>query len=651
LIDICHVGRIHAWVCAAVLLVACGRSDRPKARGEAPLLDTITRMADVQKAKERLRKGALDEAERLAGAVLDTSRSVPALARQQCMALGVLGIVQQRRSDYDSALVLHKEALRVAENAGDTLSIGTAWMNIGTVLDDQGDYDGALEAQLNALRIKERSADSLSLARVLHNLSVNHWRRDDLPAAISTLQRSIAIKRTRDTLALVGSLNGLGVLLTEAGKYDSAIAVLRESLTFHDRMAGGAEREMQLHNLGLAFEKKGVLDSAQHYYAQALQFARQHGSMDVENHALHGLAELLLLRGRYAEAGPLLDSSLVLAQKIGSLDDMTEAHDAMMRRCEALHNAECALYHYREYDRLRDSLMSVETKAAMAELRLKYDTEHKDRENQTLRAGQKLSELRAERNRWIAIGIGVIAIAIAISAWALIQRARQHAARREAELEQQALRLQMDPHFLFNALNTVPGLYASGDAMTANDHVAHLSKFLRLVLETSRRRVVPLEQEVELVEQYLRISANRKPGSFTWKVKVMPYVQADRVAIPPMLIQPLVENAIEHGFNGVQTGHVSVLVDRAGSILHLEVKDNGVGRTAAANRPSRRNGSSLGIDLVRKRIALFDRRSAPHEVVELRDERAEDGSAKGTTVIVRLRIQTLSEHAAAGDRG
>ncbi|HPF92278.1 MAG TPA: histidine kinase, partial [Flavobacteriales bacterium] len=295
--------------------------------------------------------------------------------------------------------------------------------------------------------------------------------------------------------------------------------------------------------------------------------------------------------------------------------------------------------------------MNAGTQAAMEELALQYDTEKKDRENAELRAAQELADLRAERNRWLAIGIGVVAFALLMLAWMLVQRNRHRARQREAELEQQALRLQMDPHFLFNALNTIPGLYANGDGVKANDHVGHLSRFLRLVLETSRRRTIPLEQEVQLVEHYLRISENRKPDSFTWELRVMPYVQAERVAIPPMLIQPVVENAIEHGFNGRSKGHVSVLVDRAGSVLHIEVRDDGIGRNTAAQRPSRRNGTSLGIDLVRQRIALFDRHTSITEAVQVRDGRAEDGSTRGTVVTIRLRVQLMSEYDAAGDRG
>jgi LytS/YehU family sensor histidine kinase len=330
---------------------------------------------------------------------------------------------------------------------------------------------------------------------------------------------------------------------------------------------------------------------------------------------------------------------------------MKEAHASLATLHEHMDEHAKALEHYRTYHTLSDSLMNAGVSSEMSELRLRYDTEHRDRENAELRAQQELADLRAARNRWIAIGIGVIAIAIAAIAWAMAQRNRQRAYQREAELEQQALRLQMDPHFLFNALNTIPGLYATGDAVLANDHVGHLSKYLRAVLETSRRRTIPLAQEIELVKHYLQISANRRSGQFTWTLKVMPYVRPERVAVPPMLVQPLVENALEHAFPGGRKGHVQVLFDQAGSVLHIEVSDNGVGREAAAKQPSRRGTTSLGLDLVRRRVELFDQQANLSDAVRVTDLRNTDGTPNGTTIILRMRVRNLDEHAAAGDRG
>jgi tetratricopeptide (TPR) repeat protein/two-component sensor histidine kinase len=631
----------------ACLLLACGRERPVGAAHGTAARDTVSFRAELDSARDLLRRGSIDRVEEIASGVLDASSVQRSLIKQRLQALSMLGQVQQRRTRLDSAMVLYRELLRVAEEALDTFWIGAGWVNIGVVHELQGNYPASLEAGLSALRWKELHGDSASLARVLHNLSVLQWRQDSVARAIDLIERSIAIKRTHEPPGVPSSLVGLGVLLVEAQRYDTAIQVLRESVLLEDSLADGAERENALTNIALAYEHLGMLDSAAHYHMQSLADARAHENINVVIGSLHGLGEVRRAQGRFAEARLLLDSSLAVAVRIGSPEGIKQAHNSLVQLHEEFSNPRAALLHLRAYHALNDSLMNVDTQAAMEELLLRYDSEKKDRENADLRAQQQLADLRTDRTRWIAIGIGVLAFAIIALAWTIVQRNRHKAQQREAELEQQALRLQMDPHFLFNALNTIPGLYAGNDPGAANDHVGHLSKYLRLVLETSRRRTIPLSQEIELVEHYLRISANRKPGSFSWEVKVMPYVKPERLAVPPMLIQPVVENALEHGIGGVAKAHVSVLIDLAGSVLHIEVKDNGIGRKAAAQRPSRCNGSSMGIDLVRQRILLFDTRAEPNGAVLVRDE----SEPTGTTVTLRFRPQPLTEHAAAGDRG
>jgi two-component sensor histidine kinase/Tfp pilus assembly protein PilF len=632
-------------------LFACGGGVPSRGTTEKVQLDTVTYRAELDSARNWFRTGRMREVDSVLHPILQATDGVPELRKQRLHALSLKGQLFQRNSQLDSAMSYYQQVMAIAEAANDTFWMGSAHTNIGVVHEVQGDYAGALAEGLASLRLKELRSDSIGMARTLHNMSLLQWRRDSLAQAIDLLQRSIAIKRSKDPSSVHNSLNGMGVLLIETGALDSALAVLKESLAHEDRMDQGAEREMQLSNLGLAFERKGQLDSAAYYYTTALAEARDHGNYEVEIRSLYGLGDVRRMQGRNAEAAPLLDSSLAIAERIGSLEDMKEAHASLATLHEHMDEHAKALEHYRTYHTLSDSLMNAGVSSEMSELRLRYDTEHRDRENAELRAQQELADLRAARNRWIAIGIGVIAIAIAAIAWAMAQRNRQRAYQREAELEQQALRLQMDPHFLFNALNTIPGLYATGDAVLANDHVGHLSKYLRAVLETSRRRTIPLAQEIELVKHYLQISANRRSGQFTWTLKVMPYVRPERVAVPPMLVQPLVENALEHAFPGGRKGHVQVLFDQAGSVLHIEVSDNGVGREAAAKQPSRRGTTSLGLDLVRRRVELFDQQANLSDAVRVTDLRNTDGTPNGTTIILRMRVRNLDEHAAAGDRG
>lgn len=635
----------------ALLLAACGADGPADAQRNTAHHQPDALQAELDSAKEHLRLGDVERAEALGWTLYTQAKRDPALVKQRIQVLALLGRVMQRRLLNDSALSLYREGLELAEATADTAAMGTMWLNIGVALEDKERYTEALEAQLNALRWKELSHEERSLARVLHNLGVLYWRQDSTEQALRLIERSIAIKRRHDPGSVAVGLNGMGLLLMELGRLDTALTVLRASLALEDSLDQGADREVQLSNIALCFERMGQLDSAIHYYTVTSELARTRDDRSVLGPSLYGLGEVLRMQGRTAEALPLLDSSLAMATRLGIREDQREAHYSLSQLHEGLGNTTAALQHYKAYHALSDSLMNADTEATMNELRLRYATGKKDRENKELRSAQELAELRAARNRWIAVGTALLALAGSALAWTVVQRNRQRARQREAELEQQALRLQMDPHFLFNALNTIPGLYASGDAALANDHIGHLSKYLRLVLETSRRRVVPLAQEIALVEHYLQVSANRRPGQFTWQLQVQPYVRTERVAVPPMLVQPLVENALEHAFPTGRTGHLRVLIDQAGSVLHIEVTDNGVGRAAAARRPSRAGGTSMGLDLVRRRVQLFDPQSNLSDAVLVTDLHAPDGSPAGTTITLRMRTKTLEEHASPGDRG
>jgi sensor histidine kinase YesM len=222
----------------------------------------------------------------------------------------------------------------------------------------------------------------------------------------------------------------------------------------------------------------------------------------------------------------------------------------------------------------------------------------------------------------------------------LLQRARERARRREAELEQQALRLQMDPHFLFNALNTIPGLYAAADVRTATAYVGHLSNLLRLILETSRKLQVPLRQELELLEHYLHVSRSRHPGAFTYAINVDPLIDRDAVCIPPMLLQPLVENAILHGLvPRKEGGALQVDIDRSNGVLVCRVRDNGIGRRASA----RANGDpfpvSRGLAITAERMRQYNRGRVATDGLRIVDLHDEQGRPKGTEVVVRTAIE------------
>lgn len=243
-------------------------------------------------------------------------------------------------------------------------------------------------------------------------------------------------------------------------------------------------------------------------------------------------------------------------------------------------------------------------------------------------------------NLWLAVAAAVLVTVVLGLIIALVRRSMREAARRrEAELEHQALRAQMDPQFLFHALATIPVLYASGDPRQAQAYVEHVSKLLRLTLETSSKWRVPLRQEIDLLEHYLHVCSSRHPGAYTYSVHVDPSVDTESVTLPPLLLQPLVENAIVHGLvPRKEGGMLSVEIARVNDILVSRIRDNGIGRAASVRTKRHVPRPSEGLALTAERMRRFNRGRGPGDGLRILDLHDDRGRPAGTEVIVRTVI-------------
>lgn len=207
--------------------------------------------------------------------------------------------------------------------------------------------------------------------------------------------------------------------------------------------------------------------------------------------------------------------------------------------------------------------------------------------------------------------IGSLVVAVLLLGIVLVYRAR---ARRKEQLaarliELRSLRAQMNPHFIFNALNAVNHYIALHDERRSNRYLTDLSGLMRKVLSYSELEFIELEDEVELLEQYLRLEHDRFQDKFTWTLTVDPALRNAGLRVPPMLVQPFIENAIWHGLRHKTTmGTLTVSITDAGTAIAFTITDDGIGRAKAAElkRATAGGKASKGIDNARNRIALVN---------------------------------------------
>lgn len=210
------------------------------------------------------------------------------------------------------------------------------------------------------------------------------------------------------------------------------------------------------------------------------------------------------------------------------------------------------------------------------------------------------------------------------------------------ELEQKALRLQMNPHFIFNALNSIQSQIGTDNEQAARYYLAKFSRLMRQILDNSRNVTITLEEEVNTLENYLLIEKFCNGNRFDYKITVDDKIEKDYVKIPPMLLQPFVENAIKHGLKYAdgKRGLIEVGFEEKNGALECSVTDNGIGRKKAGEMIKAGKETyhrSTALIVTQERLDIFKEESELNtlEITDLYDEK---GEAAGTRVTVRIPI-------------
>jgi LytS/YehU family sensor histidine kinase len=207
------------------------------------------------------------------------------------------------------------------------------------------------------------------------------------------------------------------------------------------------------------------------------------------------------------------------------------------------------------------------------------------------------------------------------------------------ELEQLALRSQMNPHFIFNCLNSIQNFLLQNNFEKTNEYLTSFAHLIRQTLDNSSRSTISIESESRYLSSYLELESMRFGHSFIYDIEVDPAIDPDNTFIPTMILQPYVENSIRHGLRYRQDGvkSVRVIFRKRGNTLVCIVEDNGIGRKKAAELKSFMHVEyqSKGMTLTAERIAALNRRQDIPITVDVIDME-EDGNATGTQVIVRF---------------
>ncbi|MBN9383344.1 MAG: histidine kinase [Chitinophagaceae bacterium] len=242
---------------------------------------------------------------------------------------------------------------------------------------------------------------------------------------------------------------------------------------------------------------------------------------------------------------------------------------------------------------------------------------------------------------WATLWFRVLVITATVLFLLLLVRRHYRTLRIEADMKQQiantemmALRAQMNPHFIFNCINCIDALIQNNDKYLATMYLNKFARLIRSILDSSRQNTIPLTRDLEMLQLYIDMEQFRNEDKFMAEICVDEGLLEEDCRIPPLIIQPYVENAILHGLRPRQdsAGRLSIRISREGEHLVYRIEDNGIGRAATAQKASHR---SYGMEISRDRVNLFNKQE--HIPVVITDLH-QDGRPAGTCVQVSLKI-------------
>jgi tetratricopeptide (TPR) repeat protein len=352
-----------------------------------------------------------------------------------------------------------------------------------------------------------------------------------------------------------------------------------------------------------------------------------------------GLSKALAAKGETSEAIRELEEAALMADTINNPKDQAKAFLSLADIYEKNGRTDKALNAFKKYSQaVKKTEDQTQTKLAeRADLIQKQRAiEELSKDVALGQSAETLAEATVFRQRLLIYGLLLIILIIAVTSYFIYKNAQASKIANQM-LALKSLRSQMNPHFIFNALNSVNQFVAKNDERTTNKFLSEFSRLMRLVMENSQEDFIPLHKEQEIISLYLKLEHYRFRDKFDYTITIDENVNAETVEIPPMLIQPYIENAVWHGLRYKDTkGHLHLAMRKIADGLQVEITDDGIGRKKSAQlkTENQKKQNSTGLKNIEQRLSIINKVYKAGYTVNIED--LNSGEQTGTRVLINV---------------
>ncbi len=587
-------------------------------------------------------------------------------------ALDNLGLLFRFHQDYDEALPLHTKAFKLVKNKDITPLYKMIFANNAGVAGRYNhNYNTAISYYMEALKIAEKENDLKNIAiasnGIGNSLSSIPGRANQ---ALDYFKRSLEAEKQRDnSLGIAMNYLSIGDYYIDKGNFLKAREYLNELLEINSQRKDQYGLAITNEFLGKAYLVEGEnLARAKEYFNTSLEGFQKLGDRQKQAEIFSSLGNTEKRQGQLRNAEEYYQKSLELARDLDLHGLLMANYLEMAGLKEEINQPVEALKYFKLGKAYEDSIKLTEQNVEIAALVRKYDLEQKENRIKLLQKDKALQKTRLEaqeqllekrRILMLLMGIGLLLILIIIflqyrnaqtkkktNARILKEEKKKMKAIYERNLARSEIlvtRLQINPHFLFNSLNAITYLIQTEQNSKAMKYLVVFSRYTRMVLETSQKHIIPLSEELKLTRYYLTLEENRFEKDFTYEIKVDKESGLEEINIPPLLLQPFIENAIWHGLlpSKRETKQVLINILTGDDEITISIDDNGVGRKKTNKKSSSKKHKSMGMQIIKERISLYNKSYSGKITYEIIDKKDENCQPEGTRVV--LKLQRITE--------
>jgi len=543
------------------------------------------------------------------------------------------GVLLRDRSQYIQAIELHQSALEFADN--DTLIMIYSFNNLGVAYRRLDKPRIALDNHLKALELTDKfkgevKAVQRSACVALNSIGNIHLSLNQPEQALEMFKKSLLMEEAlNNELGIAINLQNIGYAYHAMGQPDTALTFFRNSLQHNEKISSMVGRSICLNSIGELLLEKNEAIEALKYFNMAKVFADKTGDEYYISQTHANLGKAFLNLDRPDLALPEVEKFNSLALKIKSGMLIKDSYNLLSKYNEKIGNHKLALENFKTAVNYNDSIVNERNSRYLNELQTIYEDKKKEQQIELLTAENEIKNQRAIMLVIIILAILVFAIFIYFSQ---IKRTEQQ----KTELKLKLFRSQMDPHFIFNALGSIQSFMYQNEPGKAASYLGQFSSLTRSVLKNSNLELITLEEELETLKNYIEIEKMRKRNCFSYQLEIDEKIEPDFIYVPPIFLQPFVENSIQHGFlkTDCNRGMISIQIEQQPKSIRITITDNGQGINASLKNKTKSEHQSMGMKIFKERIHLIERKYKKTVKFDVHDLSEKNPELTGTSVTI-----------------